>query len=49
MDATNKRRQRAKDACTVSVPKDFMLGRDLSNAFTNQYLVLRKSVLLLKP
>ena len=34
---------RAKDACTVSVPKDFMLARDLSNVFTNQYLEMRKS------
>ena len=34
---------RAKDACTVSVPKDFMLARDLSNGFTNQYLEMRKS------
>jgi enoyl-[acyl-carrier protein] reductase II len=34
---------RAKDACTVSVPKDFMLARDLSNAFTNEYLEMRKS------
>jgi len=34
---------RAKDACTVSVPKDFMLARDLSNIFTNQYLEMRKS------
>jgi len=34
---------RAKDACTVSVPKDYMLARDLSNGFTNQYLEMRKS------
>jgi len=34
---------RAKDACTVSVPKDFMLARDLSNGFTSQYLEMRKS------
>jgi enoyl-[acyl-carrier protein] reductase II len=34
---------RAKDACTVSVPKDFMLARDLRNGFTNQYLEMRKS------
>jgi len=34
---------RAKDVCTVSVPKDFMLARDLSNGFTNQYLAMRKS------
>jgi NAD(P)H-dependent flavin oxidoreductase YrpB (nitropropane dioxygenase family) len=25
------------------VPKDFMLARDLSNAFTNEYLEMRKS------
>ena len=34
---------RAQDACTVSVPKDFMLARDLSNAFTGQYLEMRKA------
>ena len=26
-----------KDACTASVPKDFMLARDLANDFTRQY------------
>jgi enoyl-[acyl-carrier protein] reductase II len=34
---------RANDVCTVSVPKDFMLARDLSNAFTTQYLEMRKA------
>ena len=34
---------RAQDVCTVSVPKDFMLARDLSNAFTAQYLEMRKA------
>jgi len=34
---------RAQDACTVSVPKEFMLARDLSNAFTKQYLEKRKA------
>jgi len=34
---------RAKDACTVSVPKDYMLARDLRNEFTNQYLEMHKS------
>jgi len=34
---------RAQDVCTVSVPKDYMLARDLSNAFTRQYLEMRKS------
>ncbi len=28
----------ASDACTVSLPKDFMLARDLSNNFTREYL-----------
>jgi enoyl-[acyl-carrier protein] reductase II len=34
---------RAQDVCTVSVPKDFMLARDLSNTFTRQYLEMRKA------
>ena len=34
---------RAQDVCTVSVPKDLMLARDLSNAFTKQYLEMRKA------
>lgn len=33
---------RARDACTVSVPKDFMLARDLRNRFTERYLEMRK-------
>ncbi len=28
----------ANDVCTVSLPKDFMLARDLSNDFTQKYL-----------
>jgi len=31
------------DVCTVSVPKDFMLARDLSNNFTKQYLEIKQS------
>lgn len=34
---------RAQDVCTVSVPKDFMLARDLSNTFTKRYLEMRKA------
>lgn len=34
---------RAKDVCTVSVHKDYMLARDLNNAFTRQYLEMRKA------
>src|SRR3989339_524137 len=34
---------RAQDVCTVSVPKDYMLARDLSNTFTRQYLEMRKA------
>ena len=30
-----------QDACTVSVPKDFMVARDLKNSFTEQYLEMR--------
>lgn len=33
----------AKDVCTVSLPKDYMLARDLSNAFTKTYLEMRES------
>ena len=29
---------KGQDACTVSLPKDFMLARDLSNDFTKEYL-----------
>ena len=32
-----------KDACTVTLPKDFMLARDLGNAFTKKYLGMRAS------
>jgi len=32
---------RAEDACTVTLPKDIMLARDLSNAFTKRYLEMR--------
>jgi enoyl-[acyl-carrier protein] reductase II len=33
---------KAKDVCTVSVPKEFMLARSLRNAFTDQYLEMRR-------
>ena len=33
----------AQDVCTVSVPKELMLARDLSNTFTKQYLEMRKA------
>jgi enoyl-[acyl-carrier protein] reductase II len=29
---------KGEDACTLSLPKDIMLARDLSNAFTAEYL-----------
>jgi NAD(P)H-dependent flavin oxidoreductase YrpB (nitropropane dioxygenase family) len=32
---------KASNACTVSVPKEFMLARDLRNQFTQQYLEMR--------
>lgn len=32
-----------EDACTVSVPKDAMLARDLSNSFTQKYLEMHRS------
>ena len=32
---------RSRDVCTISVPKDFMLARDLVNAFTRQYLDMK--------
>lgn len=32
---------KGEDACTVSLPKDYMLARDLSNAFTGKYLEMR--------
>ena len=31
----------ADDACTVSVPKEFMVARDLRNRFTEEYLEMR--------
>ncbi|RLB30576.1 MAG: hypothetical protein DRG87_04740 [Deltaproteobacteria bacterium] len=34
---------RAKDVCTVSVPKAFMLARDLQNTFTEKFQALQKS------
>lgn len=34
---------RAEDVCTVSVPKDFMVARDLQNTFTRTYLEMKKS------
>jgi len=33
----------AQDVCTVSLPKDFMLARDLSNEFTRAYLEKKQS------
>jgi len=32
---------KGEDACTVSIPKDMMLGRDLRNAFTVKYLEMK--------
>ncbi len=32
-----------QDICTISVPKDYMLARDLINDFTKQYLGLKKA------
>ena len=32
---------KGEDVCTVSLPKDFMLARDLNNAFTKKYLDMR--------
>jgi enoyl-[acyl-carrier protein] reductase II len=34
---------RGQDACTVSVPKEHMLARDLANNFTKQYTELKAS------
>jgi NAD(P)H-dependent flavin oxidoreductase YrpB (nitropropane dioxygenase family) len=34
---------RRQDACTVSVPKEFMLARDLANNFTKEYMEIRAS------
>jgi NAD(P)H-dependent flavin oxidoreductase YrpB (nitropropane dioxygenase family) len=33
---------KGEDACTVTLPKDIMLARDLSNAFTKHYLEMRR-------
>lgn len=32
---------KGEDACTVSVPKEYMLARDLRNAFTQKYLEMK--------
>jgi len=32
---------RGQDACTVSVPKEFMLARDLTNNFTREYMEIK--------
>jgi len=32
---------RSVDACTVSLPKDFMLARDLTNDFTKTYMTMK--------
>jgi enoyl-[acyl-carrier protein] reductase II len=34
---------KGEDACTVSVPKDFMLARNLSNNFTKMYMEMRNA------
>jgi NAD(P)H-dependent flavin oxidoreductase YrpB (nitropropane dioxygenase family) len=34
---------KGKDACTISVPKESMLARDLSNRFTKAYLEMNAS------
>jgi len=34
---------RSQDVCTVSVPKDFMLARDLANQFTKQYVDMKNA------
>ena len=34
---------RGKDACTVSLPKDFMIARNLSNDFTRRYMEMKMS------
>ncbi|MFC1857373.1 NAD(P)H-dependent flavin oxidoreductase [Thermodesulfobacteriota bacterium] len=34
---------RGEDACTVSLPKDIMLARDLSNDFTGKYLEMKQA------
>ena len=32
---------KGRDACTVSVPKDYMLARDLANEFTRNYMQMK--------
>jgi enoyl-[acyl-carrier protein] reductase II len=32
---------KGEDTCTVSIPKDFMLARDLSNNFTKKYMKMK--------
>lgn len=32
-----------RDACTISIPKDHMIARDLTNKFTSEYLELKNS------
>jgi enoyl-[acyl-carrier protein] reductase II len=34
---------KGQDVCTVSVPKDFMLARDLANKFTKQYMDMKNT------
>jgi len=34
---------RANDVCTVSLPKEYMLARDLGNIFTEKYLEMQKT------
>jgi len=34
---------RSQDVCTVSIPKDFMLARDLANKFTKQYMDMKNA------
>ena len=34
---------KSRDVCTVSVPKDFMLARDLANKFTKQYMDMKNA------
>jgi enoyl-[acyl-carrier protein] reductase II len=33
----------SQDACTVSIPKGYMLARDLANSFTAEYMALKNS------
>ena len=34
---------KGRDACTISIPKDHMIARDLANEFTTEYLSLKNS------